>query len=102
MLIENPRAQVLVDHLQAAHAELARRMQVEADAGVPHFDSVAAVSDSSITPFLNAMTAGGWIPTAKNGLLVSALTCEHCRRGASRFALEKDGVEVRCCVYCNN
>lgn len=102
MQTANPRAEVLASHLQAAQLALAQKIKAEVDAGVPYFDSTRAVADDEITPFLNAMRSGGWIPKSRNGLLVNALQCEYCRRGSSRFAFEKDGTEVRCCVYCDH
>jgi len=81
---------------------LAASIQAEQEAGVAHFDSTAAVSDPQITPFLDAMRRAGWAPVEKQGLLVEALGCPHCRRGNSRYAFSKGDAVVRCCAYCNN
>ncbi len=98
-----PRAAALAKHLANAQAALAETIRSEREAGVPYFDRTEAVSDPSITPFLNAMRADGWIPRlSKSGCLAETQPCVACRQPASRFAFLKDGEELRCCVYCDN
>jgi hypothetical protein len=101
-VVKNPRREAMAQHFEAAKASLAATIGAERNAGVAHFDSTASVSDPQITPFLDAMRRAGWVPRAKQGLLVDALECPHCRRGKSRYAFSKYGIAVRCCAYCDN
>lgn len=100
-MTNNPRSAAMSKYLAQAKAELAARITADA-AGVPHFDSVAAISDPELTPFMRAMRLAGCEPVMKHGNLAEASECPHCRRGQTRHRFTRNQQEVICCAYCDN
>lgn len=85
--------------LQREAARLKEAIRVERATGVPYYDSLAAITDPILTPFVRSLRSDGYvIKSTKGGCIVTG-TCPTCR-SRELYTISKTGIQVEICPYC--
>lgn len=85
--------------LQHEAARLEEAIRMERAEGVPHYDSLAAITDPILTPFVRSLRSDGYVIKSTRGGCIVTGTCPTCR-SRELYTIKKEGIQLEICPYC--